>query len=42
MNEEEKERTEGWEILVPIVVLGILAHQIYDASMSSIFDEGDE
>ncbi len=42
MNDEEKERSETWWVLVPVVVLSLLAYQIYDASMSSIFDEGDE
>ena len=42
MNEEEKERSDGWWILVPMAVLGLLAYQIYDAAMSSVFDEGDE
>ena len=42
MNEEDKEQSDGWWILVSMVVLGVLAYQIYDATQSSIFDEGEE
>lgn len=42
MNEEETDRSDVWWFWVSVAVLGLLAYQIYDAAMSSAFDEDEE
>jgi len=38
---EEDDKSWGWWLLVPVVVLGFLVYQIAVAAMKSVFDEDE-
>jgi hypothetical protein len=38
---EENDKSWGWWMLVPVVVLGVLVYQIAVAAMTSVFDENE-
>ena len=39
---DENERFWGWWILVLVVALGLLAYQIAESAMISVFDETED
>ena len=43
-DKEDELKTEngwGWWIVLPVVALGLIAYQLAEASMTSIFDEDE-
>ena len=37
----EDDRGWGWWMILPVVALGLLAYQVSEAAMTSIFDEDE-